>query len=82
MGAVARRSGADERQPGFAALADRARRRRRHLPKDAALSRLVGTLLTEQNDEYAIQNRYMSLESLATISENPPIWLPAAPALA
>ena len=32
--------------------------------------------------EYAIQNRYMSLESLAVMSENPPIRLPAAPALA
>ena len=35
-----------------------------------------------QNDEYAIQKRYMSLESLVTMSENPPIRLPAAPALA
>jgi hypothetical protein len=25
----------------------------------------------EQNDEYAIQKRYISLESLATMSENP-----------
>ena len=39
-------------------------------------------LLMEQNDEYAIQNRYMSLESLATISENRVITLLAAPALA
>jgi hypothetical protein len=36
----------------------------------------------EQNDECAIQNRYMSLKSLAPMSENPPIRLPAAPALA
>jgi len=35
----------------------------------------------EQNDECAIQNRYMSLKSLAPMSENP-IRLPAAPALA
>jgi putative transposase len=47
-----------------------------------AVRRLVGALLMEQNDEYAIQNRYMSLESLATISENPTVRLPAAPALA
>jgi putative transposase len=51
-------------------------------PNEAAIRRLVGALLMEQNDEYAIQNRYMSLESLATMSENPPIRLPAAPALA
>jgi putative transposase len=51
-------------------------------PNEAAIRRLVGAILLEQNDEYAIQNRYMSLESLATMSENPPIRLPAAPALA
>lgn len=46
-------------------------------PNDNAITRLVGAILLEQNDEYAIQNRYMSLESLATMSENPPIRLPA-----
>ena len=51
-------------------------------PNEAAIRRLAGALLLEQNDEYAIQKRYMSLESLATMSENPPIRLPAAPALA
>ncbi len=51
-------------------------------PNEAAIRRLVGALLLEQNDEYAIQNRYMSLESLAQLSENPAIRLPAAPALA
>jgi putative transposase len=51
-------------------------------PNESAVRRLVGALLMEQNDEYAIQNRYMSLESLATMSENPAIRLPAAPALA
>ena len=40
-------------------------------PNEAAIMRLVGALLMEQNDEYAIQNRYMSLESLALLSENP-----------
>jgi putative transposase len=51
-------------------------------PNEDAVRRLVGALLLEQNDEYAIQNRYMSLESLATMSENPAIRLPPAPALA
>src|SRR5574338_700585 len=51
-------------------------------PNEAAIRRLAGALLHEQNDEYAIQKRYMSLESLAAMSENPPIRLPAAPALA
>ena len=35
-----------------------------------------------QSDEYAIRKRYMSLELLALLSENPAIWLPVAPALA
>jgi transposase-like protein len=48
---------------------------------EASIWRLVGALLMEQNDEYAIQRRYMSLESLTTMSENPPIRLPAAPML-
>ena len=51
-------------------------------PNEAAIRRPLGALLMEQNDEYAIQNRCMSLESLATMSENPPIRLPTAPALA
>ena len=51
-------------------------------PNEAAIRRLAGALLLEQNDEYAIQKRYMSMESLAAMSENPPIRLPAAPALA
>jgi len=46
-------------------------------PNENAITRLVGVILLEQNDEYAIQKRYMSLESLATMSENPPIRLPA-----
>ena len=51
-------------------------------PNENSVRRLVGALLMEQNDGYAIQKRYMSLESLATMSENPAIRLPAAPALA
>lgn len=51
-------------------------------PNDKSIMRLVGALLMEQNDEYAIQKRYMSLESLAVMSDNPAVRLPAAPALA
>jgi transposase-like protein len=61
-------------------------KRRAHVvgifPNEMAIRRLVGALRMAQNDGYAIQHRYMSLESLATTSENPPIRLPAAPALA
>ncbi|MFO0236077.1 MAG: IS256 family transposase [Burkholderiales bacterium] len=51
-------------------------------PNERAIRRLVGALLLEQNDEYAIQKRYMGVESMAQLSENPMVRLPAAPALA
>jgi len=38
-------------------------------PNDAAIERLVGALLLEQNDEWAITRRYMSLETLACMSD-------------
>ncbi len=37
------------------------------LPNEAAIHWLVGALLLGQNDEYAIQKRYMSVESMATV---------------
>jgi transposase-like protein len=45
-------------------------------PNDAAIVRLVGAILLEQNDEWAISRRYMSLESLAKIADNPVLSLP------
>src|SRR3546814_7687990 len=38
-------------------------------PNDRAVVRLVGVLMLEQNDEWAASRRYMSLESLAALSE-------------
>ena len=42
--------------------------------------RLVGAILLEQNDEWAVQRRYMSLETLAPVSDDPTISLPAVAA--
>ena len=40
-------------------------------PNEAAIVRLVGALLLEQNDEWAVQRRYMSLETLEGLSDDP-----------
>jgi putative transposase len=46
-------------------------------PNEDAITRLVGAILLEQNDEWAVQRRYMSLETLTTLSDNAPVSLPA-----
>ena len=47
-------------------------------PNDDAIVRLVGALLLEQNDEWAVQRaRYMTLETIAPLSDDPLISLPA-----
>ena len=47
-------------------------------PNDGAIVRLVGAILLEQNDEWAVQRaRYMTLETLATLSEDAIVGLPA-----
>ena len=39
-------------------------------PNDAAITRLVGAILLEQNDEWAVCRRYMTLETLAQIGQD------------
>ena len=48
-------------------------------PNDDAIVRLVGALLLEQNDEWTVQRtRYMTLETIASMGDDPVISLPAA----
>lgn len=46
-------------------------------PNEAAITRLVGALLLEQNDEWQLQRRYMQLEGLQLLADNQPARLSA-----
>jgi putative transposase len=47
-------------------------------PNEEAITRFVGAILLEQNDEWAVQRaRYMTLETIAPPSDNPIVSLPA-----
>ena len=47
-------------------------------PNEDAITRLIGALLLEQNDEWTVQRgRYMSLETIAPLSDDPIVKLPA-----
>ena len=47
-------------------------------PHEAAIIRLVGAILLQQNDEWSVQRaRYMTLETIAPLSDNPIVMLSA-----
>ena len=46
-------------------------------PNDASITRLVGAMMLEQNDEWSLNRRYMTLEGLQTLSDTPRTRLPA-----
>ena len=50
-------------------------------PNEDAITRLFGAILLEQNGEWAVQRaRYMMLESIAPVSDNTTVKLPAVAA--
>nr|WP_245502109.1 transposase [Bradyrhizobium guangzhouense] len=47
-------------------------------PNEDAIVRLIGAILLEQNDEWAVQRaRYMTLKTIASLSDDPTVSLPA-----
>ena len=47
-------------------------------PTEDAVIRLIGALLLEQNDEWAVQRaRYMTLETIAPLSDDLTVSLPS-----
>ena len=48
-------------------------------PNEASIRRLVGAILMEQTEEWTVQrSRYMTLETLGPVCDDPIVSLPAA----
>ena len=66
-----------ERRPSFGEI-----KRRTEVvgifPNEDAIVRLIGAILLEQNDEWAVQRaRYMTLETIAPLSDDATVSFPA-----
>jgi len=46
-------------------------------PNESSITRLVGAMMLEQNDEWSLNRRYMTLEGLQSLSDTAPTRLPA-----
>ena len=46
-------------------------------PNDAAITRLVGAMLMEQNDEWAVNRRYTQLDGFQSLCDTAPTRLSA-----
>jgi transposase-like protein len=47
-------------------------------PNEQAITRLIGAILMEQSEEWAVQRaRYMTLETMAPVSDDPIVMLSA-----
>ena len=47
-------------------------------PNEASVRRLVGAVLLEQNDEWQLQHRYMTLETMTNRSDDQAVAIPAS----
>jgi len=47
-------------------------------PNEAAVTRLVGAILLEQNDEWQLQHRYLTLETITGLADDAGVALPNA----
>src|SRR5262245_45994783 len=78
--ATGARSARRTRSRGSIARSSAAPMSRAIFPNEDAIVRLVGAILLEQNDEWAVTRRYMSLETMLGLCNDPAVGPKAIPA--